>query len=167
MPRASAGLDYDVVDSPIGQLLLAGRGSTLEVLWFLHGRRPASIDPSWRLVPGAFGDVARQLTEYFAGTRTVFEFDVEPQGTEFQRRVWQALREIPYGQTISYGELARRLGDVKAVRAVGLANGANPIAIVIPCHRVIGANGALVGFGGGLPVKRALLDLEQGHQRLL
>lgn len=167
MPRASAALDYAVVESPIGQLLLAGRDSTLEVLWFLHGRRPATLDPTWRLVPGAFDGVARQLTEYFAGTRTAFDIDLAPQGTEFQRRVWQALREIPYGQTISYGELARRLGDVKAVRAVGLANGANPIAVVIPCHRVIGANGSLVGFGGGLPTKRALLDLEQGHQRLL
>lgn len=167
MPRASAALDYSVVESPIGQLLLAGRDTTLEVLWFLHGRRPATLDPSWRLVPDAFEGVARQLTEYFAGTRTAFDIDVAPQGTEFQRRVWQALREIPYGETISYGELARRLGDVKAVRAVGLANGANPIAIVIPCHRVIGANGSLVGFGGGLPTKRALLDLEQGHQRLL
>lgn len=167
MPRASAALDYAVVDSPIGQLLLAGRGDTLEVLWFLHGRRPATLDPSWRLAPGAFDGVARQLSEYFAGARTRFEIDVAPQGTEFQRRVWRALCEIPYGQTISYGELARRLGDVKAVRAVGLANGANPVAIVIPCHRVIGANGSLVGFGGGLPIKRALLDLEQGHQRLL
>lgn len=167
MPRASAALDYAVVESPIGDLLLAGRGATLEVLWFLHGRRPTTLDPSWRLVPGAFDGVARQLSEYFAGGRTRFEIDVAPQGTEFQRRVWQALCEIPYGQTISYGELARRIGDLKAVRAVGLANGANPIAIVIPCHRVIGANGALVGFGGGLPIKRALLDLEQGHQRLL
>lgn len=167
MPRASAALDYEVVESPIGPLLLAGRDATLEVLWFHHGRRPATIDPSWRLVPGAFAGVARQLAEYFAGTRTVFDIAVEPRGTEFQRRVWQALREIPYGQTISYGELARRIGDLKAVRAVGLANGANPIAVVIPCHRVIGASGALVGFGGGLPTKRALLDLEQGHRRLL
>lgn len=167
MPRASAALDYDIVDSPIGELLLAGRGATLEVLWFLQGRRPATLDPTWRQVPDAFAAAARQLSEYFAGARTGFEIDVAPQGTEFQRRVWHALRAIPYGQTISYGELARRVGDGKAVRAVGLANGANPIAIVIPCHRVIGANGALVGFGGGLPIKRALLDLEQGRQRLI
>jgi methylated-DNA-[protein]-cysteine S-methyltransferase len=92
---------------------------------------------------------------------------VVPEGTVFQRRVWQALCGIPYGRTVSYGELARHLGADKAVRAVGAANGANPIAIIIPCHRVIGANGSLTGFGGGLPVKRALLDLEQGTRRLL
>lgn len=167
MPRVSPGLRYAVVDSPIGPLLLAGRDRTLEVLWFMHGRRPPTLDPSWIHDAHAFADVGRQLTEYFAGRRTAFDVAVEPQGTEFQRRVWGALQTIPYGETLSYGELARRLGDVKAVRAVGLANGANPIAIVIPCHRVIGANGSLVGFGGGLPTKRALLDLEQGRQRLI
>jgi methylated-DNA-[protein]-cysteine S-methyltransferase len=92
---------------------------------------------------------------------------VEPRGTPFQQRVWQALCDIPYGETTSYGALARRIGAERAVRAVGAANGANPIAIIVPCHRVIGADGSLTGFGGGLPVKRALLDLEQGRRRLL
>jgi methylated-DNA-[protein]-cysteine S-methyltransferase len=111
--------------------------------------------------------VTQQLREYFAGTRRQFDLVLAPQGTTFQQTVWRALQDIPYGETTSYGELARRIGDVKATRAVGLANGANPIAIVIPCHRVIGAGGALTGFGGGLPTKRALLDLEQGQRTLL
>jgi methylated-DNA-[protein]-cysteine S-methyltransferase len=167
VPRVAPALAYSIYDSPIGPLLLAGRDATLHVLWFVQGRRPASLDPSWREEPDAFPDAARQLTEYFAGTRTAFDLALDPQGTPFQQRVWQALLDIPYGETRSYSDLARRLGDVKAVRAVGLANGANPIAIVIPCHRVIGAGGSLVGFGGGLPTKRALLDLERGQRALL
>jgi methylated-DNA-[protein]-cysteine S-methyltransferase len=165
--RHAPALAYTIYDSPIGPLLLAGRDSALHVLWFVNGRRPPALDRSWTEVPDAFPDAARQLREYFAGTRTAFDLALDPHGTPFQQRVWRALQDIPYGETRSYGELARHLGDVKAVRAVGLANGANPIAIVIPCHRVIGAGGSLVGFGGGLPTKRALLDLERGQRTLL
>jgi methylated-DNA-[protein]-cysteine S-methyltransferase len=101
-----------------------------------------------------------QLAEYFAGKRRVFSLPLAPRGTPFQRSVWQALRQIPYGETVSYGELARRLGSTSGARAVGLANGANPLPIIVPCHRVIGADGSLTGFGGGLTIKRALLALE-------
>src|SRR5690606_32152543 len=109
----------------------------------------------------------RQLDAYFRGTLRTFDLPLAPQGTPFQQTVWEALRHIPYGQTVSYGELARRVGRPAAVRAVGLANGSNPIAIVIPCHRVIGANGTLTGYGGGLPTKQALLALERGQRTLL
>jgi methylated-DNA-[protein]-cysteine S-methyltransferase len=109
----------------------------------------------------ALQDAACQLAEYFAGTRRQFTLTRAPAGTEFQRRVWDELCRIPYGGTISYGELARRIGHPRAVRAVGLANGANPLAIVVPCHRVIGSNGRLTGYGGGLAIKQQLLDLER------
>ncbi|MBP7775562.1 MAG: methylated-DNA--[protein]-cysteine S-methyltransferase [Acidobacteria bacterium] len=155
------------IESPIGPLLLAGDRRTLRMLWFGHGRKAQGPDPGWVESADEFASVTVQLREYFAGRRTSFDIDVEPHGTDFQRRVWRALVEIPYGETTSYGALARRIGAEKAVRAVGLANGANPIAVVIPCHRVIGASGALTGFGGGLPTKRALLDLEQGQRTLL
>ncbi|MEZ5291682.1 MAG: methylated-DNA--[protein]-cysteine S-methyltransferase [Vicinamibacterales bacterium] len=155
------------IDSPIGPLLLAGDRRVLRVLWFGQGRKAQGPHPEWAEAPGEFDGVRQQLDEYFAGRRTRFEIAVEPDGTPFQQTVWRALLDIPYGETTTYGALARRIGDEKAVRAVGLANGANPIAIVIPCHRVIGAGGALVGFGGGLPTKRALLDLEQGQRTLL
>lgn len=158
---------HTTIQSPVGPLLLAGDARTLRVLWFGSGRKASGPAPSWVESGEPFRDVAQQLTEYFAGRRTRFDVAVEPRGTPFQQRVWRALLDIPYGETTSYGELARRIGDARAVRAVGLANGANPIAIVIPCHRVIGANGALTGFGGGLPTKRALLDLEQGQRTLL
>lgn len=158
---------WTTIESPVGPLLLAGDRRVLRVLWFGTGRKFQGARPDWIEAADEFADVAAQLREYFAGQRTRFDVAVEPDGTPFQRNVWRALQDIPYGETISYGTLARRLGDVKATRAVGLANGANPIAIVIPCHRVIGASGALTGFGGGLPTKRALLDLEQGQRTLL
>lgn len=158
---------HATIESPIGPLLLAGDRHVLRVLWFGAGRKAQGARPGWIEAPDEFRDAAAQLREYFAGRRTRFELAVAPAGTPFQQTVWRALQDIPYGETTSYGELARRIGDVKASRAVGLANGANPIAIVIPCHRVIGANGSLTGFGGGLPTKRALLDLEQGQRTLL
>lgn len=158
---------YTSLDSPIGPLLVAGDRHTLRVLWFGHGRKAQGPAPTWVESPDEFTEVAGQLREYFAGTRRCFDLALAPSGTPFQQAVWKALLDIPYGETITYGELARRIGDVKAVRAVGLANGANPIAVIVPCHRVIGAGGALVGFGGGLPTKRALLDLEQGQRTLL
>lgn len=160
-------MKYTTYESPIGPLLLAGDESVLRVLWFGKGRRQAGPDPSWSESARAFAEPVRQLKEYFAGKLTAFDLPVDPGGTTFQSQVWAALQRIPYGETISYLELARRIGNEKAVRAVGLANGANPIAVIIPCHRVIGANGSLVGFGGGLPTKRALLDLERGQRTLL
>lgn len=167
MSEAATPTYWTTVESPVGPLLLAGDRRVLRVLWFGTGRKYQGARPEWVEAPDEFRDVGTQLREYFAGRRTRFEIAVEPAGTPFQRGVWRTLQDIPYGETVSYGTLARRLGDVKATRAVGLANGANPIAIVIPCHRVIGASGALTGFGGGLPTKRALLDLEQGQRTLL
>jgi methylated-DNA-[protein]-cysteine S-methyltransferase len=147
---------YDTIDSPIGELLLTAEGGALTRLHF----SPFSVDPAWEHDPAALAESARQLREYFAGERTEFELDLGPAGTAFQRSVWDRLVTIPYGETTTYGELARELGDPRKVRAVGMANGRNPIAIVVPCHRVIGADGSLVGFGGGLERKRTLLDLE-------
>jgi methylated-DNA-[protein]-cysteine S-methyltransferase len=112
-------------------------------------------------------EVIRQLQAYFAGELENFDLAVSPQGTPFQQKVWSELQRIPYGETLSYGELARRIGNPKACRAVGLANGSNPISIVIPCHRVIGSNGKLTGYGGGLPIKEKLLALEKRQLRLL
>jgi methylated-DNA-[protein]-cysteine S-methyltransferase len=156
--------DYAVIDSPIGDLLLTAEEGRITGLHF----SPFAIDPAWRHDPNALPlhQAATQLHEYFAGERTEFDLPLSPEGTDFQRRVWAMLREIPYGKTTTYGTIARELGDPKTVRAVGLANGRNPIAVIIPCHRVIGANGSLVGFGGGLDRKRALLDLESGVNAL-
>jgi methylated-DNA-[protein]-cysteine S-methyltransferase len=165
-------------DSPVGPLLLAGDHDALHVLSFgippAGGRqkrqisRPREIDASWQPdTKGVLKAIRRELDEYFAGRRKQFSTPVAFNGTQFQNTVWQELRRIPYGETISYLELAKRIDNEKAVRAVGMANGANPIAIIVPCHRVIGSNGALTGFGGGLPTKRALLDLEKGQRTLL
>jgi methylated-DNA-[protein]-cysteine S-methyltransferase len=152
---------YTIVDSPVGALLLARDGDGLRALHFLRGRRPADPDPAWTRDDAGFDDLARELHEYFAGTRREFTVPLAPRGTGFQRAVWAELCRIPYGETISYAELARRIGNPRAVRAVGLANGANPLAIIVPCHRVIGADGTLTGYGGGLTTKRYLLDLER------
>jgi methylated-DNA-[protein]-cysteine S-methyltransferase len=160
-------MTYRIVESPVGQLIVAGDGDGLRMLAFAGADRPFAPNPEWRRDQDSLAHVCGELDAYFRGDLRRFTVPVVPEGTPFQRRVWAALCEIPYGETISYGELARRLGDAKAVRAVGLANGANPIAIVIPCHRVIGSNGSLVGYGGGLPIKQALLDLERGQRRLL
>lgn len=156
-----------VLDSPIGPLFMAGDDRGLRYLLFHAERDTLPPDITWEPDRGALGAARRQLAAYFAGRLTTFELAVAPQGTPFQRQVWSALQRIPYGETISYLELARRIGNPKAVRAVGLANGANPISIVIPCHRVIGSNGSLVGYGGGLPIKQALLALERGQPMLL
>ena len=147
---------YAIVDSPIDELLLTAEDGALTGLHM----SPFATDPAWHHDPSALSDAATQLEEYFAGERTEFSLELAPAGTEFQRRVWGMLREIPYGETTTYGTLANRLGNPRTVRAVGLANGRNPIAVIIPCHRVIGADGSLVGFGGGLDRKRALLDHE-------
>ncbi len=151
---------YTMTKSPVGDLLLAG-GDRLERLHFSSGSKRKPAEPDWCEDRTPFRDAMEQLDAYFAGELREFQLDLRPRGTPFQLSVWSALREIPYGQTVSYGELARRLGNPNASRAVGLANGSNPIAIVVPCHRVIGANGKLTGFGGGLPVKQHLLALER------
>jgi methylated-DNA-[protein]-cysteine S-methyltransferase len=145
-------------DSPVGPLLLAADARALRRLHFQAGPHPLTPPAAWRRDAGRFAEVTRQLAEYFAGERREFTLPLAMAGSEFQRSVWRALVAIPYGETISYGELARRVGSV--ARAVGLANGANPLPIIVPCHRVIGADGSLTGFGGGLSVKRALLELE-------
>ena len=159
-------MDYRYLDTPVGRLLLAREGRELRLINFQRGPRPR-LDPRWRESTAAFEDVVSQLTEYFAGERQRFELPLAPEGTPFQRRVWRELQAIPYGVTISYGQLAARIGQPTASRAVGLANGSNPLAIVIPCHRVIGANGTLTGYGGGLPIKERLLALERGARRLI
>ncbi len=157
---ADAPIYWCEIDSPIGPLLLAGTGRALTHVHFQAGPRAPKPCAAWRPAQAPFADVTVQLAEYFAGQRQQFSLPLAPQGTAFQRSVWQALGQIPYGETISYGELARRLGSHSGARAVGLANGANPLPIIVPCHRVIGADGSLTGFGGGLPLKRALLALE-------
>lgn len=151
---------YATVGSPIGELLLTGDGRALHGLWMQDAGRPRRPGPGWRRDDAAFSAAREQLAEYFAGERTAFDLPLAFAGTPFQQLVWAALREIPYGETMSYGALARRLGKPGAARAVGLANGRNPIAVIVPCHRVIGADGSLTGFGGGLERKRVLLELE-------
>ena len=156
---------YTYVESPVGSLLLAGDGNGLRLINFQTGRHRIKPDSSWRLDDRQFADAVGQLEAYFAGELKRFNLRLAPEGTPFQLKVWNALLTIPYGETISYGELARRVGDTRASRAVGAANGRNPLPIVVPCHRVIGADGALTWYGGGLPIKQALLALEQGHRR--
>ncbi|MGH2986325.1 MAG: methylated-DNA--[protein]-cysteine S-methyltransferase [Solirubrobacterales bacterium] len=153
-------LIYTTLESPIGELLLVGDGERLRGLHFQHGRRPMRVENSWRRAEEPFARARDQLGEYFAGERDEFELPATGTGTPFQRRVWAALAEIPYGETVSYGELARRIGRPAASRAVGMANGRNPISIVTPCHRVVGSDGALTGYGGGVERKRFLLELE-------
>ncbi|HUQ91947.1 MAG TPA: methylated-DNA--[protein]-cysteine S-methyltransferase [Bryobacteraceae bacterium] len=158
---------YTHIPSPVGRLLLAGTEGALSLLSFTMGSKARQPDAGWIPHMAVFRDAKRQLEAYFSGKLQQFELNLAPEGTSFQRKVWQALREIPYGSTISYGELAKRGGNARASRAVGLANGANPIAIIVPCHRVIGSTGKLTGFGGGLDIKQRLLDLEQGHRLLV
>ena len=154
---------YRWMESPVGRLLLAADEHGLRELSFADGRTPPSIAPSWKSGGAPLDEPARQLRAFFAGELRRFDLTLAPDGTEFQRRVWRALQEIPFGETISYGELARRIGNPAASRAVGLANGSNPIALVIPCHRVIGSTGKLTGYGGGLEKKRWLLDFERSQ----
>ncbi|MGE0866198.1 MAG: methylated-DNA--[protein]-cysteine S-methyltransferase [Vicinamibacterales bacterium] len=164
-----APLCYSLIDdSPVGPLLLAGNRDGLHLLSFGVGSRPRAIAPEWTPdTSGVLDGVRAELDKYFAGRLRSFTTPVVFDGTAFQNQVWRELCRIPYGETISYLELANRIKNPKAVRAVGLANGANPVAIIVPCHRVIGSNGSLTGFGGGLPTKRALLELESGQRTLL
>jgi methylated-DNA-[protein]-cysteine S-methyltransferase len=156
----TSALYWHEIDSPIGRLLLAGDGASLIQVGFQGGPHPLRPADDWIADGTPFRLAIAQLGEYFAGKRRRFDLPLAPRGTEFQRQVWRALTEIPYGKTVSYGELARRIGKPNGPRAVGLANGANPLPIIVPCHRVIGADGSLTGFGGGLPIKRKLLALE-------
>jgi methylated-DNA-[protein]-cysteine S-methyltransferase len=151
---------FDTLSSPIGDLLIAVRDDRLLHVGFAEERHPHARQGIWRRDADRTARARQQLQEYFGGERQDFDLDLLPIGTDFQRQVWAELSRIPYAQTISYGELARRIGNAKAMRAVGLANGRNPIPIVVPCHRVIGANGSLTGFGGGIERKRWLLEHE-------
>jgi len=154
-------VNYTYLETPIGRLLIAGDATAVHRITFPQRGHAAKPEPEWQESQrGPVGEAVRQLNEYFAEKRAAFDLPLAPEGTAFQRSVWRQLQEIPYGETISYGELARRVGNPKASRAVGSANGANPLPIVIPCHRVIAGDGTLGGFGGGLPTKQMLLALE-------
>jgi methylated-DNA-[protein]-cysteine S-methyltransferase len=155
------------MESPLGPLLLAGDKAALHAVEFVNGRKPPRLNPDWKKDSKPFVETVCQLLAYFSGELEEFDLPLAPQGTEFQRKVWDNLCDIPYGETISYGELAKRIGNPNASRAVGLANGSNPIPIIIPCHRVIGSNGKLTGYGGGLPIKEKLLALERKQMSLL
>ena len=158
----NATILYSTINSPIGELLLTVEGNSLTGLYMQSPKYAAERTDDWRRDDAALSEPRAQLRAYFAGELRRFELPLAFGGTPFQQRVWRTLCEIPYGETISYGELARRIGRPTASRAVGLANGQNPISIVVPCHRVIGANGSLTGYGGGLERKRWLLAHENG-----
>jgi methylated-DNA-[protein]-cysteine S-methyltransferase len=158
---------FSSIDSPLGALLVTGDGSAMTGLYLPTGAHPVRPQPHWRRDDAAFAEVARQLGEYFAGTRRTFDLPLRPRGSVFQQLVWETLRGIPYAETRSYGTIAALVGQPGAARAVGLANARNPISIVVPCHRVVGAHGALTGYGGGLPAKRWLLGHELQHAESL
>jgi methylated-DNA-[protein]-cysteine S-methyltransferase len=152
------------MDSPIGELTLTAVSGVLTGVHMNEQRHTPKLPAGCKRDDAGLAHVVAQLEAYFAGSLTDFDLPMEMGGTDFQRRVWASLREIPYGETISYGELARRVGNPKASRAVGLANGRNPLAIVVPCHRVIGADGSLTGYGGGLDRKVWLLEHEAAQR---
>ena len=162
---------FTEMQSPVGTITLRGTDAGLTGIYMQdHRHAPEELQRrGWQPDDARFSDARAQLGEYFAGTRKVFTVQIDREalgGTEFQRRVWAGLEAIPYGVTISYGELARRINQPAAVRAVGLANGRNPLSIIVPCHRVIGASGKLTGYGGGMERKQILLNLEQGPSLL-
>ena len=159
-------MHYRKMDSPIGELLLAGTEGVLEIIGFPQGQGVVEVQPRWRGEASAFTDEVLQLNEYFAGQRKVFDVELRPSGTSFQLEVLRALKHIPYGQTVSYQDIANAVGRPRAVRAVGSANGRNPLPIVIPCHRFFGSDGSLTGFGGGLRAKQYLLALESNDFEL-
>lgn len=158
----STTIRYRTFQSPFGEILLYGGDSGLRGLAFQRGRQAVSPAPDWEASPRSslLLETKRQLEAYFAGKRKVFDLPVELQGTAFQLKVWRALMRLPYGKALAYSDMARRIRRPTAIRAVGAANGANPISIIVPCHRLIGKNGSLVKYGGGLDIKRALLELE-------
>jgi methylated-DNA-[protein]-cysteine S-methyltransferase len=153
---------YTTFDSPLGELLLVGDGRALCGLYMQDGRTAMRVHPEWEHADEPFAEARAQLGEYFDGRRTEFDLPLAFAGSQFQKRVWRALQDIPFGETINYGEQARRVGAPATPRNVGATNGRNPIAVIVPCHRVIGADGSLTGYGGGLDRKRLLLDLEAG-----
>lgn len=156
---------YCYFETPIGELLLAGDADCLRVIGFPEGSMRREPEQTWIYNDKPFALAREQLGAYFAGDRKSFDLSIKPNGTPFQLEVLEELQKIPYGQTASYGDIAKRIGRPRAVRAVGAANGRNPLPIVIPCHRVIGSSGELTGFGGGLPTKEALLRLELEHSQ--
>ena len=158
---------YSHFETPLGALLLTANEIGLREIKFPKNGQAAAPGPECTKDDSALREPVRQLRAYFGGELETFDLPLAPEGTPFQQKVWDELCKIPYGETISYGELARRIGNPNASRAVGLANGSNPIPIIIPCHRVIGSNGKLTGYGGGLPIKGKLLALEKRQLRLL
>jgi methylated-DNA-[protein]-cysteine S-methyltransferase len=157
-------IHYCHFESPIGKIMVAGEKAGLKRIGFPAEKGKRDPDPAWEEGKEDLKEAVQQLEAYFSGKLKAFRLKLAPEGTPFQLSVWQALQDIPYGQTVSYGELARRIGKPKASRAVGAACARNPLPIVIPCHRVIGSTGGLTGFGGGLDVKKALLELERGNR---
>lgn len=157
-------ISYERISTPIGALLLIADAKALRFLHFPNEQARVRVAPDWTRGNRVIEKTARQLAEYFAGQRRTFDLPLAPTGTEFQRRVWQALSTIPYGEARSYAAIAKAIGRPTAMRAVGGANGRNPIPIIVPCHRVIGAKGALTGYGGGLERKRFLLALERSGE---
>jgi len=156
---------YCYFATPIGDLLLAGEDDALHLIGFPEGSMRREPEADWIYSDKPFIEACKQLAAYFAGDRQSFDIALKPNGTEFQLQVLNELQKIPYGTTVSYGEIAKRIGRPKAVRAVGAANGRNPLPIMIPCHRVIGSTGDMTGFGGGIPTKEALLRLELEHSQ--
>lgn len=152
---------YSTIESPLGRILVQGNGDFLTGLYMPEHKGWEGPDAAWKQSDAPFAEVRRQLAEYFAGERQQFDVPLRLAGTPFQQRVWQELTRIPFGKTITYAELARRVGNPSASRAVGHANGRNPISILVPCHRVVGADGKLTGYAGGVDKKRWLLDWER------
>lgn len=159
-------MNFYYFESPLGRLLLTGT-DCLEGLHFPKGKTRVEPEKDWTYSKTIFKHALFQLKAYFKGELTVFDLNLNLQGTHFQKMVWQELVKIPYGETISYGELAGRIGNPNASRAVGMANGKNPVSIIVPCHRVIGKNGSLTGFGGGIDVKKRLLEFERKTKKRL
>jgi methylated-DNA-[protein]-cysteine S-methyltransferase len=159
-------MKYTYIDSPLGRLQVTRDEGGVTGLDLPTARYPRQIRDDWERDDAAFDDVRAQLSEYFAGTRQQFDLPLNARGNAFQHAVWQVLTEIPYGETTSYGKVAAAVGHPDGARAVGVANGQNPIPIIVPCHRVVGADGSLIGYGGGLSTKRWLLDHEAHHAGL-
>lgn len=151
------------MNSPVGEILLVGNQEGLKLISFQKGAHPIEPNPQWIYDEKPFKEVKQQLRKYFQGTLQSFTLKLAPEGTPFQQRVWKALKQIPYGKTVSYGAIAKAIGKPSASRAVGAANGQNPLSIIVPCHRVIGCTGRMVGYGGGISIKETLLDFEFRH----
>lgn len=158
-------INYDIIDSPVGQLLVTGDGNTITGLYLENHKGGPSIESGWKRDPEQFQALRDQLAKYFRGELSDFDLKLNLKGTEFQQQVWKLLEEIPHGKTATYGELAGKLGRPQASRAVGSAVGRNPVSIVVPCHRVLGSNGAITGYAGGVKRKEILLELERSSRK--